>query len=162
MWRRTWVLEPLDRARDPQGRRSQLPWQVTPRRPPCHRWCGNRSLVPGASRPALPLPAVWLQPGCLPFWMSFAACIMETLIGGGGESSKMLHVMHRAQHPESAQYVLVVQSCPTLCNPVHGSTVHGILQARILQWAAISFSRGSSRPRDRSQVSCIAGRFFII
>ena len=41
-----------------------------------------------------------------------------------------------------------------------GSSVHGILQARILQWAAISFSRGSSPPRDGTLVSCTAGRFF--
>ena len=41
-----------------------------------------------------------------------------------------------------------------------GSSVHGILQARILEWVAISFSRGSSRPRDRTQVSHIAGRCF--
>ena len=58
----------------------------------------------------------------------------------------------------------VAQSCPTLCDPVDcsppGSSIHGILQARILDWVAISFSRGSSRPRDRTQVSCIAGRFF--
>ena len=58
----------------------------------------------------------------------------------------------------------VAQSCPTLCDPVDcsppGSSVHGILQARILEWVAISFSRGSSRPRDRTQVSCIAGRCF--
>ena len=39
-------------------------------------------------------------------------------------------------------------------------SVHGILQARILGWVAISFSRGSSQPRDRTQVSCIAGSFF--
>ena len=39
-------------------------------------------------------------------------------------------------------------------------TVHGILQARILEWVAVSFSRGSSQPRDRTQVSHIAGRFF--
>ena len=45
-----------------------------------------------------------------------------------------------------------------LCPP--GSSVHGILQARILQWVAISFSRGSSQPRDQTQVSCIAGRRF--
>ena len=54
------------------------------------------------------------------------------------------------------------QSCPTLCNPVDcsppGSSVHGILQARILEWAAISFSRGSPQPRDRTWVSCTAGR----
>ena len=58
----------------------------------------------------------------------------------------------------------VAQSCPTLCDPMDcsppGSSVHGILQARILEWVAISFSRGSSQPRDRTQVSCIAGRFF--
>ena len=41
-----------------------------------------------------------------------------------------------------------------------GSSVHGVLQARVLEWVAISFSRGSSRPRDRTRVSCTAGRFF--
>ena len=58
----------------------------------------------------------------------------------------------------------VAQSCPTLCDPVDcsppGSSVHGILQARILEWVDISFSRGSSRPRDRTQVSRIAGSHF--
>ena len=58
----------------------------------------------------------------------------------------------------------VAQLCPTLCNPVGcsppGSSVHGILQARILECVAISFSRGSSRPRDWTQVSCIGGRHF--
>ena len=58
----------------------------------------------------------------------------------------------------------VSHSCPTLCNPVDcsppGSSIHGILQARILEWVAISFSRGSSQPRDRTQVSCTAGRTF--
>ena len=39
-------------------------------------------------------------------------------------------------------------------------TAHGILQARILEWVAFSFSRGPSQPRDRTQVSCIPGRFF--
>ena len=60
----------------------------------------------------------------------------------------------------------VAQSCPTLCDPMDrspsGSSVHGILQARILEWVAISFSRGSSQPRDRAWVSCIAGRRFIL
>ena len=42
------------------------------------------------------------------------------------------------------------------------SSVHGILQARIPEWVAISFSRGSSQPRDRTQVSCIAGGYFTI
>ena len=53
----------------------------------------------------------------------------------------------------------VTQSCPTLCNPTD-YRVHGILQARTLEWVAFPFSRGSSRPRDRTQVSRIAGRFF--
>ena len=56
--------------------------------------------------------------------------------------------------------VKVAQLCLTLCNPM-GCTVHGILQARILEWVAFPFSRGSSQPRGRTQVSCIiAGRFF--
>ena len=57
--------------------------------------------------------------------------------------------------------VQVVQLSPTLCDPM-GYTVHGILQARILEWVAFPYSRGSSRPRAQSQVSCIAGRFFTI
>ena len=60
----------------------------------------------------------------------------------------------------------VTQSCVTLCNPMDcslpGSSVHGILQARILEWLAIPFSRGSSQPRNQTRVSCIAGRFFTI
>ena len=47
------------------------------------------------------------------------------------------------------------------CRPP-SSSVHGILQARILEWVAISFSRGLSRPRDQTQVSCIAGGFFTV
>ena len=49
--------------------------------------------------------------------------------------------------------------CLTLCDPMD-YTVHGILQARIVEWVAVPFSRGSSQPRDQSQVSHIAGRFF--
>ena len=55
--------------------------------------------------------------------------------------------------------VEVVQSCPTLCDPLD-YTIHGILQARILEWVAFPFSRGSSWPRDRTQVFHIAGGFF--
>ena len=55
--------------------------------------------------------------------------------------------------------VKVAQSCPTLGDPTD-YTVHGILQARILEWVAVPFSRGSSQPRDRTQVSRITGRFF--
>ena len=52
----------------------------------------------------------------------------------------------------------LAQSCPTLCNPM-GYIVHGILQARILKQVAISFSRGSSQPKGRTQVSGIVGGF---
>ena len=54
--------------------------------------------------------------------------------------------------------VEVPQSCWTLCDPMD-HTVHGILQARILEWVTFPFSRGSSQPRDQTQVSHIAGRF---
>ena len=64
--------------------------------------------------------------------------------------------------PESESEV--AQLCPTLCDPMDcslpGSSVHGILQARILEWVAISFSRGSSQHRDQTRVSRVAGRRF--
>ena len=60
--------------------------------------------------------------------------------------------------------VLVAQSCLTFCDPMDyslpGSSVQGILQARILEWVAFPFSRGSSQPRDRTHVSRIVGGFF--
>ena len=55
--------------------------------------------------------------------------------------------------------VKVARSCLTLCDPTDYS-VHGILQARILEWVATPSSRGSSQPRDRTQVSRLAGGFF--
>ena len=55
--------------------------------------------------------------------------------------------------------VKITQSCPTLCNPMD-YTVHGILQARIVEWVVFPFSRESSQPRDQTQVSRIAGKFF--
>ena len=62
--------------------------------------------------------------------------------------------------------VLLAQLWLALCDPMDcsppGSCLHGILQARILEWVAIPFSRGSSWPRDRTQVSCIAGGFFTV
>jgi len=62
--------------------------------------------------------------------------------------------------------VSVTQPCSILCDPVDcsppGSSVRGILQARTLEWVAISFSRGSSPPRDQTQVFCIAGGFFTV
>ena len=59
---------------------------------------------------------------------------------------------------------LVTKSCLTLCDPMDyslsGSSIHGVFQARIVEWVAISFSRGSSQPRNRTPISCFADRFF--
>ena len=64
--------------------------------------------------------------------------------------------------PESESEV--TESCLILCDPIDcslpGSSVHEIFQTIVLEWVAISFSRGSLQPRDRSQVSCLAGGFF--
>ena len=71
-------------------------------------------------------------------------------------------------HPlkEGKLKVLVAQLCLTPWDPMdwspQGSSVHGILQARILEWVAIPFSKGSSQPRVWTQVSHIAGRFFTV
>ena len=60
----------------------------------------------------------------------------------------------------------VAQSYPTLCNPMDcslsGSSIHGIFQARVLEWIAISFSRGSPQARNRTRVSRIAGKRFTV
>jgi len=67
---------------------------------------------------------------------------------------------------ESEWVCEVAQSYPTLCSPIDcslpGFSIHGIFQARVLEWGAISFSRGSSQPRDRTQVSHIVGRRFTV
>ena len=64
-----------------------------------------------------------------------------------------------AQSPYVQVKMKVSHSCPTLCDPM-AYIVHGILQARILEWVAFPFSRGSSQPRDWTQVFHIAGRGF--
>ena len=65
---------------------------------------------------------------------------------------------------ESESESEVAQSCPTLCDPMDcslpGSSLHGILQARVLIWVSISFSRESSQPKDQTWVSCIPGKCF--
>ena len=77
-------------------------------------------------------------------------------------------LVHRTQSSTelTVKWSQVTQLCPTLCNPMDcslpGSSVHGIFQARVLEWVAISFSRGSSWPRDWTRISCIAGRRFTV
>ena len=69
-------------------------------------------------------------------------------------------------HIESESESEVAQLCLTFCDPMDcslpGSSVHEIFQARVLEWGAVSFSRRSSQPRDRTWVSCIVGRCFTI
>ena len=87
--------------------------------------------------------------------------------------SSYLYKSWRSSVKLSAKYILrfcvcmytqLLQSCPTLCNSTDcsppGFSLHGILQARILVWVAMSSSRGSSQSRDQTCISCIAGRFF--
>ena len=64
-------------------------------------------------------------------------------------------ILYRLSYREAPK---VAQSCPTFCDTM-GYTVHGILQARILEWVAFPFSGGSFQPRDQTQVSHIAGGF---
>ena len=78
---------------------------------------------------------------------------------------KLLHVTW-SQNKWSPAAAKSLQSCPTLYDPMNGSlpgsSVHGILQTRILEWIAMSFSWGSSQPRAQTWVSYIAGVFFTI
>ena len=112
---------------------------------------GDTDLIPGSGRSPREGNGNPLQYSCLGNPMDRGA--WRAAVHGAAKSQTWLK-------KESE----VAQSCPTLCDPVDcslpGSSLHGILQARILEWIAISFSRGSSRPRDRTPVSRIAGRRF--
>ena len=78
----------------------------------------------------------------------------------------MLKLPHNCTHDMLASESEVAQSCLTLCDTVDcsllGSSVHGIFQAIVLEWIAISFSRGSSQPRAQTRDSCIVDRRFTI
>ena len=95
---------------------------------------------------------------------------LQTINAGEGEAERepsstlggsVNWYSHYAEHSGVSlkwSEVNVTQLCLTLCDPL--CTVHGILQARILEWVAVPFSVGSSQPRDRTPVSHIAGRLF--
>ena len=76
-------------------------------------------------------------------------------------TSTLLYIWCESESKSESE---VTQSCPTLCDPTDcslpGSSVHGIFQARVLEWGAISFSRGSLHPRDWTRVSLIVGSCF--
>ena len=96
------------------------------------------------------------QPALPPLFSYLCLLILDIIIimpleriRRGWVEMKMLALLHAKSF----------QSCPILCNPMDyrlpGSSVHGILQARMLEWVAISFSRGFSGPRNRTPISCI-------
>ena len=86
-------------------------------------------------------------------------CVNSSMTGPVKESEIVrIRLLSVWFHPRKVK-VKVAQSCPTLCDPVD-YTVHGILQARILEWVAFPFSRGSSQSRNWTHVSHIAGTFF--
>ena len=94
-------------------------------------------------------------------WVAIHSLLQEIFLTQGLNLG-LLHcrqILYCLNHQGSPKEVKVAQSCLTLCDRID-YTVCGILQARILEWVAFPFSRGSSQPRDRTQVFRIAGRFF--
>ena len=119
------------------------------------------------------LADAWAELSILPLWSLHSLKIKKSFRGdnprGRGKVTVGFHDFHSNSFSfmPFSQYsicVLVTQSRPTLCNPLDcslpGSSVLGILQARILEWVAIPFCRGSSQHRDRIQVSRTLGRLF--
>ena len=95
---------------------------------------------------------------CSRFKWSFDEFLGEKVVSPS-YSSTILGLPFLTECCKSTMKVKVTQLCLTTCNPMD-YTVHGILQARILEWVAFPFSRRSSQPRNQTRVSCIAGRFF--
>ena len=98
---------------------------------------------------------------CAVHWMDLEIVILSEI------SQRKTNIIWHHLYVESKESESeVAQSCLTLCDPVDcslpGSSIHGIHQGRILEWVAISFSRGSSRPRYQTCVSCTAGRHFTL
>ena len=109
---------------------------------------------PACSGPGQPdeVPGLKFQPQG-PFWVNGCQS------GGAPALRPGAIAQSPGREAALAWEVKVAQSCLTLCDPMDYA-VHGILQARILEWVAFPFSRGSSQPRDGTQVSHIAGGFF--
>ena len=88
-------------------------------------------------------------------------CSPIYLLWSDGSRCQLAKIQNRAQ--VSVCVCSTAQSCPTLCNPIDyslpGSSVFGVFQARILEWVVISSSRGSSRPRDWTGISCTGRQF---
>ena len=115
-------------------------------------WSGLPCPSPGD----LPNPGIKLRS---PVWKADSFTVWVT---------KEVHIQNNAMYNSKHSvcvhvYVLVTQLCQTLCHPTDysppGSSVHGLSQARILEWVAIPSSRGYSQTRDQTLASCTAGRF---
>ena len=108
---------------------------------------GHRGQLRGARSPR-PI----LLSHSVSYYMSHKAAIASAFYIKKKQNSSINHFPSKVK-------VKVIQSCLTLCDPMD-YIVHGIFQARILEWVAFPFSRGSSQPRDQTQVSHVAGGFF--
>ena len=133
-------------ATRPQGHKESDMTEATEH---ARMWFLTHSLVSLTSNPLLIKPSIASEP----LYWSFKKKILIPMLNYHdpiSTCSPELNVQMK---------VNVTQWSPTLCDPMD-YTVHGILQARILEWVAFPFSRRSSQPRDRTQISPIAGRFF--
>ena len=121
---------------------------------------GDSGLIPGSGRSPEEGNGNWLQYSHLKNPMNRGA--WRATVHGVAKSRTWQRLISLLQDFESESEV--AQSCLTCCDPkdcsLPGFSIHGIFQARTLEWVAISFSRGSSWPRDWTQVSCTAGRWF--
>ena len=127
--------------------------------PPCFLTCNSGSCTPeNSSYSVAPLTWPQLSTGSDNNVSSFAPS------GIKAEKSSCCYCPLSAPTFLNLVCVLIAKLCPTLCDPMDckppSSSVHRILQARILEWVTVPFSRGSSQPRDRIWVSCVTGRFF--
>ena len=126
-----------------------------------HRSCGARTSEP--SNPFVPEIIVCTE--VFSHILSFTSRQMQSIQeDNGSPASSNLPLRGSSSSFQSPAAVLSRFSCVQLCNPMHwsllGSYVHGILQAKILEWVAMPSYRGSSQLRNRTQVSRIVGRFF--
>ena len=142
--------------------------------------CGSRSVMSDCN--PMDYMVRWILQARILEWV--ACSLLQGIFPIQGQNLGLPHcrqilnqLSHRGSPKASTYYVRNTQhvgslcaksfqSCLTLCDPMDcsppGCSSHGILQARRLEWAAITFSRGSSQPRDRTLVPCIAGRFFTV
>ena len=98
-------------------------------------------------------------------WPTYRFLLRQVRWSGSPISWRIFHSLLSSTQSKAVKVkVKVTQSCPIFCDPTDcslpGFSIHGIFQARVLEWVAISFSRGSSQPRDRTQVSSIVGSCF--